>query len=93
MNQKADLAVYQSKDSGQNNYYYFHADMSNDKSRQLKIAQNLRHVLLDGQFSLHFQTKRSVLNQCITGSEALLRWYHPEFGNISPNEFIYIAAK
>ena len=43
VNQKAELAMYQSKHSGRNNFHYFHSDMSNVNGRQLKIAQ----VLLD----------------------------------------------
>lgn len=93
LSQKADQAMYRAKDSGKNNYSYYNKDMTTDNMRQLKIAQELRKALPENQLSLNFQTKHSLSTNDVTGAEALLRWQHPDLGNISPVEFIPIAEK
>jgi EAL domain-containing protein (putative c-di-GMP-specific phosphodiesterase class I) len=93
LNQKADQAMYQAKDSGRNNYCYFNKDMTVNNKRQLKIAQELRRAIPNNQLSLHFQSKQSLVTGEITGAEALLRWNHPDLGNVSPVDFIPIAEK
>jgi EAL domain-containing protein (putative c-di-GMP-specific phosphodiesterase class I) len=61
--------------------------------RNLELGNALRHALERNQFQLHYQPQFSTLHGNIIGAEALLRWHHPELGNISPAEFIPIAEE
>lgn len=58
---------------------------------QLHIQQAIRGATERGEMSLAFQPKLSLADHKILGAEALLRWQHPEFGLISPGEFIPLA--
>lgn len=55
------------------------------------LEQELRHALNTQQFELHFQPVVDVKQQTVASAEALLRWKHPEFGDISPAQFIPVA--
>jgi diguanylate cyclase (GGDEF)-like protein len=70
----------------------FVPDLEQDDARPLRLVSDLR-VALQGldQLSLHYQPKLSLLTGEILGSEALLRWTHPELGPIGPDEFIPLA--
>lgn len=93
LNQKADIAMYRCKESGRDRYRFFCDDMAVDNARQMQISQELRSAIDKEQFSLLYQSKQSLLTAEITGAEALLRWQHPELGNVSPVEFIPIAER
>lgn len=58
---------------------------------RLHIQQAIRGATERGEMSLAFQPKLSLADHKILGAEALLRWQHPEFGVISPGEFIPLA--
>jgi len=60
-------------------------------ARALQLEGALRHALERGQLRLHYQPQLSLSDGRIVGAEALLRWQHPEFGMVSPAEFIPIA--
>ncbi len=91
--QKADLAMYATKRAGRNSYQYFNADMNKDSARQLRISQDLRAALTKQEFRLHYQSTQQIDTQEIIAAEALIRWHHPELGEISPTEFIPIAEQ
>ena len=87
----ADIAMYRAKHDGGNNYKFFTAEMQKHSARTLKLENALRHALEHGQFLLHYQPQVSLQDGRVIGAEALLRWQHPELGNVSPAEFIPIA--
>jgi diguanylate cyclase (GGDEF)-like protein/PAS domain S-box-containing protein len=87
----ADMAMFRAKQDGRNNYCFFTADIQTRTVRTLQLDNALRRVLERGQLLLHYQPQVSLHDGCIIGVEALLRWQHPEFGMISPVEFIPIA--
>jgi diguanylate cyclase (GGDEF)-like protein len=61
--------------------------------RQLRIVNDLRGALRSDQISLVFQPKISLPDGKFCGVEALVRWHHPEFGFLSPDEFIPAAEE
>ncbi len=65
----------------------------NKISDSLKLADDLSHALLREELHIHYQPQISLDNREIVGCEALLRWQHPERGNISPEIFIPIAEQ
>jgi diguanylate cyclase (GGDEF)-like protein len=89
----ADMAMYEAKQSGRNTYRYYDVEMSKAASRTLLIHHGLTIALEEKQMSLHFQPKLRGMKLDLAGAEALIRWQHPELGNISPMEFIPAAER
>jgi diguanylate cyclase (GGDEF)-like protein/PAS domain S-box-containing protein len=89
----ADAAMYNAKSHGKNNFKMFSEEMNKLNERRLALETGLHEALINGSLFLHYQPKLSLVNNAITGAEALSRWEHPEEGNISPAEFIPIAEE
>ncbi|MCI1043356.1 MULTISPECIES: EAL domain-containing protein [Caballeronia] len=89
----ADAAMYAAKQSGRNTVRVFEPQMNHTALRSLILQRDLHRALSDDQLSLSFQPKFSVASQSVTGVEALIRWRHPELGEIAPLEFIPIAER
>jgi diguanylate cyclase (GGDEF)-like protein/PAS domain S-box-containing protein len=86
----ADTAMYSAKNNGRNNYRFYKAEMNADAAQRLRTENQLRVALERDQFVLHYQPKVDIFAQTIVGFEALLRWNHPERGQVPPLEFISI---
>lgn len=82
----ADLAMYNAKDQGRNNYQFYTYDEKMD--RKMRLEAELRKALDHDQFVLHYQPQMDFNEGRIIGIEALLRWNHPELGLIGPGEFL-----
>lgn len=91
LNQAADVAMYRAKVGGRNTYSFFTPEMRAQSVRALQLENALRRALERNQFTLHYQPQVCIATRQLTGVEALLRWYHPELGQVSPAEFIPIA--
>ncbi|MDD2356838.1 MAG: EAL domain-containing protein [Thiovulaceae bacterium] len=89
----ADTAMYRAKKEGRNGFYFFTDEMQKNSIRHLELSNALRHALERNQFQLHYQPQFSTEKRTIIGAEVLLRWNHPELGNISPAEFIPMAEE
>lgn len=87
----ADTAMYQAKQDGRNGYRFFTPEMQAHTARMLILEGAMRQALELEQFYLHYQPQLSSDGKKVVGVEALLRWQHPEFGLISPAEFIPLA--
>jgi predicted signal transduction protein with EAL and GGDEF domain len=87
----ADIAMYSAKERKAGAVFFDPQDRVNTPSR-LSILGDLRRALeADDQLFLHFQPKFALDDERLIGVEALLRWQHPERGNIPPVEFIELA--
>jgi len=89
----ADLAMYQAKSNGRNNYQFFAQGMNERAVARLQIESELLSALHNGEFELYFQPKVALNDLSVVGAEALLRWHHPKRGTISPDEFIDVAEQ
>lgn len=91
----ADYALYQSKLAGRNTYrLYVPTDAdSTEGTLRSTLEKDLRSAVANNQFTLYYQPQLDLQANRITGVEALLRWFHPEFGPISPATFIPIAEE
>jgi diguanylate cyclase (GGDEF)-like protein/PAS domain S-box-containing protein len=87
----ADTAMYHAKENGRNNYQFFSNEMNIRAVERQFIEANLRIALEKQEFILHYQPKFNLNTGEITGTEALLRWNHPEWGVVLPERFISIA--
>jgi diguanylate cyclase (GGDEF)-like protein len=86
-----DTALYRAKGQGRAQSVIFTEAMHAEVVHRAALEHWLRRALDIGEFQLHFQPIVRLTNGQILGVEALLRWYHPEQGWISPAEFIPIA--
>ncbi|WP_410500181.1 EAL domain-containing protein [Chitinibacter sp. S2-10] len=89
----ADVAMYQAKSNGRNNYQYFTADMNARASERLTLETSMRDALDRNEFEVYFQPQVSLETGKIIGAEALVRWNHPTQGLIPPVKFIPIAEE
>jgi diguanylate cyclase (GGDEF)-like protein len=89
----ADTAMYAAKTSGSERYAVFDLSMREDVSRRVSLSLQLRRALERDQFHLVYQPVVSLSSGIIDSFEVLLRWEHPELGNVSPVEFIPIAEE
>jgi len=92
MTKKADLAMYASKNAGKNRYTFYTEEMIQKINERWELEQGLKTALANGELELNYQPIVSSNGQ-IKGLEALLRWYHPVMGYISPEKFIPIAEE
>ncbi len=89
----ADLAMYQAKDKGRNNFRFYTSDMNIMVENRMEMENDLREALHKQQFSLHYQPQVDLITGEIVGAEALIRWQHPQRGYISPVDFICVAEE
>ena len=61
--------------------------------REQAITDAMETALNEGQFVVYYQPKYSLNDSCMAGAEALVRWIHPEWGFMSPREFIPLFEK
>lgn len=89
---RADLAMYQAKESGRNTVRFFDPLMQRSVETRAALEADLRGALPGGQLSLYYQVQVDRdLNP--KGAEALLRWKHARRGMVSPAEFIPVAEE
>lgn len=89
----ADVAMYHAKGEGRNNFQFFAPEMHAHANRLFSMEKDMRLALENNEFSLHYQPQVDLISGKVCGAEALLRWNHPEKGNISPAEFIPVAEE
>ncbi len=91
LSKNADAAMYRAKAEGRNGYAFFTDEMQTISTRKLQLVNAMYHALSRNELYLVYQPQISMKSGHVIGAEALLRWQHPEFGAISPAEFIPIA--
>ncbi len=87
----ADTALNLAKDKGRNNVQFFTCELNRAAEKNLSMENSLRHALERHELVLYYQPKVETGSGKIIGSEALLRWNHPEMGLVSPMDFIPLA--
>ncbi len=93
LHSRADLALYRAKNDGRACFRFFDSGMDDQVIEAFRMKAELRNALQQGQFSLHYQPLANLSNGEIIGFEALLRWNHPELGQVSPATFIPLAEE
>lgn len=89
----ADIAMYKAKEVGRNNYKYFDVSLGSQYKKRLEIENHIEFALEKGEFFLVYQPIYNLITKKIFGLEVLIRWQHPEYGLIFPEEFIFIAEE
>ncbi|MDX1837920.1 GGDEF domain-containing response regulator [Legionella taurinensis] len=93
LSKEADIAMYNAKKNGRNTYQFYRAEYVDDVLRYTHLTLDLYEALSNNQFRLQYQPLISLDGDVMMGVEALLRWYHPQWGNIPPKVFIPLAEK
>jgi diguanylate cyclase (GGDEF)-like protein len=93
LTKNADIAMYQAKAEGKNNFQFYSEKLNANSLERLTLESSLRHALERNEFRLYYQAKRDIASGRITGMEALLRWVHPDLGIVAPMRFIPIAEE
>ncbi|WP_103341765.1 sensor domain-containing protein [Amycolatopsis sp. CA-126428] len=89
----ADVAMYQAKALGRGRHHFFDVGLRERMQRRLRMEQDLRHAVHDGQLWPAYQPVVDLRTGEMVAVEALLRWTHPRHGAISPAEFIPLAEE
>lgn len=90
---RADMAMYQAKQMGRLRWQRFTPSMQQSLHRKLTLKQFLAKAVGRGELSLRYQPQVDVAQQRLIGLEALVRWYNPVLGHVSPAEFIPLAEE
>ncbi len=91
--QCADMALYHSKVNGRKQISFFDPSMTRDLMRRREIETELRLALQRDELSIFFQPIIDLETGRIRAFEALVRWFHPEKGELRPDEFIPVAEE
>ncbi len=89
----ADLALYHAKVGGRNQICFFDNAMTRDLVRRKEIESELRAAIQRDELSIFFQPIVDLETGRIRTFEALVRWFHPEKGELRPDEFIPVAEE
>lgn len=89
----ADLAMYLAKEKGKNDFQIFAPNMNISTFKTFSLQNDLNNVLDKNELELYYQPKVNAKTNEVTGAEALIRWNHPEWGLVSPLEFISLAEE
>ena len=85
--------MYRAKEEGRNLFRFYSVDMNITALGELLLESHLRAALEHGELFLHYQPKYDAESGALLGSEALMRWEHPEHGLIPPARFIPLAEE
>jgi diguanylate cyclase (GGDEF)-like protein/PAS domain S-box-containing protein len=89
----ADMAMYFAKEEGKNNFQFFTPSLNKQAHLRLQLENKLRQAIEKDHFQLFYQPQLDLVSGDIIGTEALIRWFDPEQGLISPAEFIPLAEE
>lgn len=87
----ADTAMYNAKENGRNNYQFFKPVMNARAVERQSLEASLRIALEKNELALIYQPKYNLSTSALTGVEALIRWQHPEWGEVMPERFVPVA--
>lgn len=90
---RADMAMYQAKSAGRGHFSFFSHELNLLAQERLALENALREALEQDQLQLYYQPQVRMPDGLLYGVEALARWHHPQFGEISPARFIPLAEE
>lgn len=89
----SEMAMYKAKQRGGSSYEFYKAEMNTVLLRKVSMENSLRRAIERNELLLLYQPKIDLQTGRVVGSEALVRWMHPELGLLSPAQFIPLAEE
>lgn len=89
----ANISLLRSKHEGKNRYKFYSSDIGIQIYKQVVLRNDLLKAIEKNQFKIYYQAQVKLESSDILAAEALIRWEHPEWGMVSPNEFISLAEE
>ena len=87
----ADLAMYRAKAAGKSRYAVFESWMREGDTARAGLERELRAAVYADQIVVHYQPEVDLISGAVTGTEALVRWRHPDRGLLEPAQFLFLA--
>jgi diguanylate cyclase (GGDEF)-like protein/PAS domain S-box-containing protein len=88
----ADIAMYKAKKSGKNKFAFFDTELDIELKQFSLLEKEIKHALINKEFKLYYQPKIDTNTNKMIGMEALVRWFHPTKGILSPDKFLKTVA-
>ncbi len=89
----ADLALYSAKNAGRGTWRFFEKELESSVQERRTLLRDLHHALDRGELSLSYQPVMNAQTAAVRGFEALLRWEHPERGQIPAGQLVSLAEE
>lgn len=89
----SDLALYAAKNGGRGQFRFYSSDLKDEEEERRLLLDDLREALATDQLELHYQPVVRTRDHVVVGFEALMRWTHPDRGNVPPAAFIPAAEE
>jgi diguanylate cyclase (GGDEF)-like protein len=89
----ADGAMYEAKANGRNQVRVYNNTMNERALKRLSLEMDLRRAVENSRLEVYYQPKYRTQDLQLVGGEALLRWFHPERGQIPTADFIAVAEE
>ena len=89
----ADIAMYRAKQQGRNRYATYSPALHENLSHRLRLEGDLHGALANEELQVLFQPQVELATGRTVGVEALVRWQHPEFGLLGPDEFVSLGEE
>jgi len=93
LQKNANAALSRAKENGKNNVQIYSSSLNIESFKLFTMERDLRKAIKNKEFFVYFQPKVHAMTNKIIGAEALIRWKHPEWGMVSPKDFISIAEE
>jgi len=93
LRKNADLAMYEAKAGGRNQYRLYSSTINTRAVKRLSLEMELRRAFEDRKLEVYYQPQYAAGTLELAGAEALLRWFHPQRGQISTADFIAVAEE
>lgn len=93
LQQKAEVALYMAKQTKGFSIEVYSPEQDQRSTRRLTLMGELRDAIEEGGLLLHYQPKVDISSHHIVAVESLVRWQHPEYGMLPPDEFIALAER
>ncbi len=89
----ADIAMYEAKQRGRNGFQFYSRRIHEAAIRRFEMEADLRDAIENNALTLVYLPKLDLASGRVSGAEALLRWRHPQHGDVSPTVFVRIAEE
>lgn len=88
-----NIAVYVAKKDGGDQMAIYSSEMSQKESENIQYYTQIKQAIANNQFCLYYQPIINLVDKKVFGSEALIRWEHPELGLINPHMFLNVMEQ